>query len=188
MEVLLVMVVLVVLASISVPMLQNVILSHQLEKSVEDVRDELTKTRLRAIDSGRIYAFYYEPEGTNYIVIPFEPDELESLSSSNLQSDRTGTLHGSQHAGTLREGQRFLQQLVNGRSEVARLPKEWLSGFENSFQLAEKNFAAPILFYPDGSASEAQLEIVDDNKQKMRLFLRGLTGAVTVSAVERETS
>lgn len=186
-EMLIVLIILLVLASITMPMLQSAILARQLEKSVENVRDQLTKTRLRAIDSGRIYAFYYEPEGTNYLVIPYEPDELESLSSSNQTAAASGTVYGAQHAGALAEGQRFLQQLDEGRSEVARLPKEWLSSLENGFELAQKNFASPILFYPDGSATEAQLEIVDDKKQKIRLNLRELTGAVTVSNIEGES-
>ena len=45
-----------------------------------------------------------------------------------------------------------------------------------------------ILFVPDGSATEATLDVVDEQNRFVRLSVRGLTGAVTVGGIQQRSS
>ena len=51
-------------------------------------------------------------------------------------------------------------------------------------EYASVGWSAPVLFFTDGSASEAGFDIVDEQASSRRLRVRDLTGAVTVKLAE----
>ena len=44
-------------------------------------------------------------------------------------------------------------------------------------------WSAPIYFYPDGTSSDARLQICNDRNGAIELMLRGMTGVVKVGDV-----
>jgi hypothetical protein len=57
-----------------------------------------------------------------------------------------------------------------GLREAATQPDEW---------------GMPIYFFPDGTSSTAQLMLMNEQNQAIRVYLRGLTGLVRLGSVER---
>ena len=56
---------------------------------------------------------------------------------------------------------------------------EALSGSGGS----DGQWGAPVLFYPDGSATDAYVIVSNDQQQAVRIDLRGLTGLATVGDI-----
>jgi prepilin-type N-terminal cleavage/methylation domain-containing protein len=58
------------------------------------------------------------------------------------------------------------------------------AGFGPDLTNAEQ-WGMPIFFFPDGTTSTAQLVLMNDHQEAMRIYLRGLTGLVRVGGLER---
>ena len=186
MELLLAMGVLIAIAGIAWPLVQGQFERYRLKSEVENVRSKLASTRIRAIDSGLMYQFLYEPGGRNFIVVPFEGLETEAE-----QVDAGG---GSLYriAGSLSENVMF-ETSEDAAMTSGELPglsvisDDFLSGLPRSLELSSVSWSQPILFFPDGTAVTAAFNVVDANKQFVRISVRELTGAVSVDAIRRET-
>ena len=68
-------------------------------------------------------------------------------------------------------------------SNFSRLGEEWLGHLENGFSARDTVWTAPILYYPDGSATDGIVTVVDEQNRFIELFVRGLTGAVRSTKV-----
>jgi prepilin-type N-terminal cleavage/methylation domain-containing protein len=170
-ELLFVLTILVILAALALPRVMGMYESHQLQTAVENVRAHLAASRMRAIDTGLVYQFRYEPNGQRFSVTPFEAAEGHSLPTLE---------------GTLPESFRFEStddDLISTLSQSSTsLTGESLAGSSTL------NQQLLILFVPDGSATEATLDVVDEQNRFVRLSVRGLTGAVTVGGIQQRSS
>ena len=186
MELLLAMGVLIAIAGIAWPLVQGQFERYRLKNEVENVRSKLASTRIRAIDSGLMYQFLYEPGGRNFIVVPFEGVETEAE-----QVDAGG---GSLYrfAGSLSENVMFetpenVAMTSQELPDVGVISGDFLSGLPGSLELSSVSWSQPILFYPNGTAVSAVFDVVDAKKQFIRISVRDLTGAVSVDQIRRET-
>lgn len=184
MELLLAMAILLAVAGIAWPTLQAQFSRHRLKNQVETVRVELAGTRYRAIDSGLIYQFLFEPGGVNFVVVPYEGLETEQEQAVSAPLYR--------YAGRLDEGFWFehaeeYETLGNETAFAGALSGDFLAGLPNSFELQQVAWSTPILFYPDGSATTAGFDVRDSHNQLVRLTVRDLTGAVSVDPIRQET-
>jgi len=167
----LVLALLVVLASVAWPALEPAIASVELRKSAERIRVEWSRARVEALSTGRTVLFRYEPDGNRYLLEyqaepGFRPGgEPQELSGEEPQSRES----------TLPERIAFIEGEI---SEVA-------SG--ETAAAAEGEWSEPIVFYPDGSASNAWLVLENQRGQSIEVSLRGLTGVVSVSEVSSST-
>ena len=185
-ELLLVMGVLVIMVGLSWPLVQGQFQRYRLKNEVEAVRAKLAGTRIRAIDSGLMYQFLYEPGGRNFIVVPFEGVETESE-----QVDAGGNAL-YRFAGSLSENVTFetskdVAMTSEDLPDPGVISEYFLSGLPGSLELSSVSWSQPILFFPDGTAISAVFDVVDANKQFVRISVRELTGAVSVDQIRRET-
>jgi prepilin-type N-terminal cleavage/methylation domain-containing protein len=167
-ELLLVLGILLVLAGLAFPGVMRIYGRHQFQTVVEDVRAHLAASRLRAIDTGVVYQFSYEPNGQRFSVTPFEAAEGNSLPTLE---------------GTLPESFRFE---TTDNDQTSSTPQS-ITGASTTDASTMSNEVI-ILFVPDGSATEAALDVVDEENRFVRLSVRGLTGAVTVGGVQQRSS
>jgi prepilin-type N-terminal cleavage/methylation domain-containing protein len=58
------------------------------------------------------------------------------------------------------------------------------AGFGPDLTSAQQ-WGMPIFFFPDGTTSTAQLVLMNDHQEAMRVYLRGLTGLARVGGLER---
>jgi prepilin-type N-terminal cleavage/methylation domain-containing protein len=185
-EVMLVLGVLAVLAGMTVPSVMRMFGQQKLTASAERVRSAIASTRFRAIESGIIYQFCCETNGSRYVVVPFEPDHVNSQAGGQAGG---GLL--SRAAGRLPAGVVFSS--VNFRSTIApsvtpatagsshKLMPGALDGLPNAGDLAGANWSTPVLFHPDGSANaDLEITVSDPKMQHIKLRVRAFTGAVSI--------
>ncbi len=184
-ELLLVLGVLVILSGMAWPVLDRLLTSERLAKSADRVRASWVSARASAIESGRILAFRYEPDGTRYrLALQEEVDEFEER--------RPPSLAKLPLEQTLPSGVRFLASQDNQATpgnpadpaaldpETSREPTA-----PDNLDQADANLSAPILFFPDGTCSSARVTLRNDSGWRVEIQLRGMTGVVTASRPQR---
>ncbi len=146
---------------------------HRVKAATEDVRQAISGTRYLALDQDVVFQFRYEPNGRRYCRVPYEaPTESQSAGQVSAVSGRL--------SGELPLGMSF--ETVSGEPVGGPLTPEILGDLPSDY--ASVGWSGPVLFFSDGSASDASFEIVDEQASSRRLSVRNLTGAVTVKLVE----
>lgn len=185
-EVVLVVAVLVVVASLASPSLLGMMETQKLRKSAEVMRGAFAKTRLSAMKSGRIQMFRYQYDTGTYAVEPWYASD-DMLESNDLQPTLPGMLPNpaaNTPAGgrptELPDGVIFLagQTLSDNRSvEIDTALAQELS--------RETVWSPPILFYPDGTTSDARVVLANKKRQVIEVTLRGITGMAQAGELTR---
>lgn len=180
-EVLLVMSLLVILASITLPYLGSSFSRAHLNAADDILRDALTRGRMTALQTGEIQAFRCEPKGARFQLVAL--DKLSLPESSQPPPDTTDGEHSAQDILRLSRP-RLPDDVIFASAEIA-----------SSNQVAalygttgDSGWSEPILFNPDGTTSDASIVLQNDQGQTIRVTLRGVTGLVTSSAVSNEAS
>lgn len=165
-EVMLAVSVLVILATVASSPIMRTWRDQRLAEATENVRSLLGGTRIRAVDNDQTWQFRYEPGGTRYLRVPFNAPDSEN-------SDSVST--GGRQSGSLPEGITFES---TDAGTAPPLDPALLNGLPDSGELSSVSWATPILFYSDGTASQATVEIVDEYGGRREVTVRDLTGAV----------
>jgi hypothetical protein len=178
--------VMVLIASLASPALLGMMETQKLRKSADVLRSEFARTRLRAMKSGRIQMFRYQMNASGYIAQPWYA-ENDALESNDTQQEFGRILQSSQQdvlfddtPTELPEGVKFIggQTLSDNRS--AAIDEVLAMG-----QAREQVWAPPILFYPDGSTSDALVMLTNKKNQVVEITLRGITGMSQASDITR---
>ncbi len=192
-EVLLVLGVLAVFAGMTVPSVMRMFGQQKLTGSAERVRSAIASTRIRAIESGIIYQFCCETNGSRYVVVPFEPDHANSQAGGQ----GGGATLLSRAAGRLPAGIVFSSVNFRVAGSTAGAPAApaataaagsshklmpgALDGLPNAGDLAGANWSTPVLFHPDGAANaDLEITVTDPKMQHIKLRIRAFTGAVSM--------
>lgn len=167
-EIMLVCAVLILLASITVPMATDAVDSHRLKASADRVRGAFAESRNRAIRSGNEVAFYCQPGSRTYFVARYDP--LVQTQLPNLP-DEENFANGSSdlRSNVLEVGVRFAGEQISQDSRSSGGGGSDVPGYQR------------ILFYPDGTVQSARLYLSNEIGDALRVELRGLTGTSTVS-------
>ena len=167
-EVLLVMMIMVILTSLAASPLMQSWRDQRTGAATEDVRALLAGTRILSLDRDETRQFLYEPGGTHYLRVP---------QSAPTEESADGTANRGKHSDTLPTEITFGESAGNAASTVS---SELLNGLSNASELSGVPWSAPILFYSDGTSSDASFEIVDAYGNSRFISVRDLTGGVTV--------
>lgn len=168
-ELILVVAIIVVIAAIAAPTLQQAFKTQRLKKSADLVRAEWGRAKVNAIRNGEEFAFFWEPETGVYWVAPFS-SVYAGQSPDTTQEAISNYDYGN---GLLPRGVVFDS---GESSEDARA--QVLADGEG----ADGN-ANMILFYPDGTTQDAQIFLRNEKDLYVRVSLRALTGVSSVSDV-----
>ena len=184
-ELLLVLAIIAVLAAISAPALKGVMQRAQLTSAADTVRIELARAHVKAMKTGRIQVFYFEPSGRKYRVQPWiaGDDELERAGGEQgLAFSPPGELAMSPETDMGEE-----KELPEGTTFAAGEAAEESRGVAATEAVAAEGggsqWSLPILFYPDGSSSDAFVVVADEFERGMRIDLSGLTGTAKIGPV-----
>lgn len=197
-EVALTLGVMVVIASLTWPMVSRVFDTNRLRAAGDQLRAEFGQARSRTMTSGLPHVFRFEPNTANYEVTawadPCAPVEasMSAAQSANQPSDlgapalQTGASDGtSAPAGssvrTLPQGITFLdiERSTDNRTAIAE---------EGLASTGQASAVPPILFYPDGTTSDAVVKIGNDRGRFVEISLRGLTGIARVGEISTTDS
>lgn len=162
-EVLVVLALLVIIAALVVPAATSIFSGQQLRNSGDVIRARFADCRVRAIRTGDIYGFFYQPGEGNYWIAPV---------STGFQALAGNAVVPRQF--TLENDVKFVagETMHDSRSRAA------------SEELG-RNFSEyrPVLFYPDGTSQDAVVIIESRRGLRVQVQLRGLTGVAKRSMV-----
>ncbi len=187
-EILLVLAVLVIFAAMAIPALFGPLENQRVRKAADGVRAAWIRASNESVKSGRMYLFRYEPQGRGFTIEPWASadDYLEtgdtSYVSPGVTRGPTASASPGQLGGTTAAPGEMLstgwKQLPEGVTflggQTASQTRDAIAGLEVPAELASTE-APPILFYPDGTCSTAELTIAGSSGLCITIRLRGLT-------------
>ena len=187
-EIVIVLALLVILAGVATPVFSGVIRRQRLKSAAESVRAEWMRAHIQAMKTGRIHVYRFQSGDRHFEIIPWvgADDALES----SLNADTATTSGMSTASGTAAGGVEFadgpgLPEGVIFVGGNAQADSRGLSIEEALGGSGDGGWGAPILFYPDGTASDAFVVVANDSQEAVRVDLRGLTGLATVTDVSQ---
>ena len=178
-EVLLTLCLLVVIASLAWPTLHKPFANQRLKKSADRIRAAWCEARVDAMDTGNVYVFLYAIEGERYRIE--RRSDLAATADASLDEGAGQSNAGGMPAVVERifpNGVSFLSGEVEADSRATLLAVG--SDLSSTSSAAAVDWSEPIIFYPDGTTSTAQLTMKNAHDRQIRLSLRGLTGVVRV--------
>ncbi len=176
-EMLLVLGILVLVVGMSIPAIEDAYQTREIESAAEFVRQKLSEGRARAIETGAVYQFRYEPGKNRFVVLP----DLADVASAG----EGATFY--RFAGEIADTIRFQEEpTLPGSGE--RLEAEWFEGLSNSAELGQGVWSQPVEFHFEGSADDSQFYLVDQKSRSIRMTIRGLTGETRTGEVMWEAT
>jgi len=192
-EVLLVLILLVVMGSLARPALEGTLASFRLQRGTDQVLADWARVRTRAIEDGQVYQFRFAENSNKYRVDPWYAQESYQASETSQPDNKSAdadelsekTNSGSLEADASEEETKIDWQFqaeisetvkfVSGQRAVVKPPDPREVETLESEDSAE--WSAPILFFPDGTTSEASLLLRSEKDRYQRATLRALTGS-----------
>ncbi len=146
------------------------------------VRAAWGKARLAAMQAGEAYVFRYEEGGSRYQIAQLAALSAEDADDVNTLPPLSAEDEEYAEADMLRLAKsRLPTEIFFSQGQVAAVPQ--MAGPALS---AEGGWSQPIMFYPDGTTSDAVVLVANADKETLRVPLRGLTGISRASEVGHE--
>lgn len=184
-ELLVVLTLLVILLSLAAPSILAPLRGQRLKNAADTICAEFTKARVEAMESGRIRMFRFQQETGNYAVEPYlqASDTLENnLVGEGDRAIGNSLIMQSAEAmtrqGTLAEGVVFMGEQVD-------VDMRSYDATDGQIAEGQAGYSRPILFYPDGTTSDAMVVMKSEDGSMTMVKLRGLTGVAKIGEVEK---
>jgi prepilin-type N-terminal cleavage/methylation domain-containing protein len=183
-EVLLVLAVVVMLAAFTVPALDRPMAGQRLKQAADRVRTEWIRARLKAMSTGDTYIFRYVPNDCHYS-IEVQPGPESTLDSFAMGGGATLSGDGTEAGSALAIVERAIpEDCVFVDSETGLDTRaDTVADTALASGPSDAAWSTPIIFYPDGTTSDARLVLRNKYDHEVVLSIRGLTGVVTVGDV-----
>ena len=181
---LLVLAIVVAVTSLALPALFGPMQDQQLRKAGDLVRAQWAKARLAAMKSGRIHMFRYEVGANTFLFEPWQGDQDDATSSSGTTSGSFPTsTDGGVGNASLSDDWQLPSGVMFYRGDTAsdaRSAQVEGGDATQAGQSAASGMSRPIVFYPDGTATDARV-VLTNERFFVELQLRGLTGSSIAS-------
>jgi Tfp pilus assembly protein FimT len=181
--VLLVLGVIATVAALAQPALRSSLGDSRLRSAGRQIRTELAKTRLRAMQSGVAQRFRYQAECSCFEIAPADYE------AADQQTGRTpAEVDASREVLTDASGVSTPPQ-PSASVVVQELPDGVLFGPVEEHRTAavdEEGWSDPIVFFPNGRAADATIRLRGERDAVVDVSLRGLTGVATASKPRHE--
>jgi len=183
-EMLLVLAIMVVVFAAAAPALRGVMRDAALKNAADTVRIHWTKAHVKAMKTGRIQVFRFEQDGSRFTVQPWAAadDQIEAAPSvkgfGTAEEETASPRLDESSAVSLPEGTKFVAgaAALEGRSQAIEKDIKDANRFE-------ADWSQPVLFYPDGSSSDAWVIVANERDVAIRVDLRGMTGTTTLGEI-----
>lgn len=160
-EVLLVLVLLVIVGSLTMPLFEGGFASVRLKRATDQVLAAWSETRARAIETGQIQQFRFQSESGNYRSEAWFPEE----SLPTLEEPATPIVDVA-----------LPEQVMFAEGDVQVFEPTVGLQVTPMAQRGSGLWSSPILFFPDGSTSAATVLLRNERQVFQRATLRALTG------------
>jgi prepilin-type N-terminal cleavage/methylation domain-containing protein len=188
-ELVVVLVVLVAVASLTWPQLMRFSREHQLREWAAEVRADMQGARIKAIENGLVYQFRYEPGGRFFAVLPYDrPDSGNATADSTVGKTRIEAARSTGPPATLSKLPEELSFRFKDGQPTEEMHEEWTKLLPTDEPLGRVAWSLPLLFHLDGTADNATVYLQNEQGHSVLLTLRGLTGGVTTGQVIKEAA
>jgi type II secretory pathway pseudopilin PulG len=170
-EMTVVVAVITTVAALCWPAIRGPLQKSRLREAGKQLRSELARARLKAIESGTAQWFQFQP-GTRHHRIAATPAAGVPAPATEAS---TGTDDEELEELVLPDGIRFCDDEHSGLVG---------SALETEVVEDETAWSKPIVFYPNGRTVDARIRLMGQPDLWIEVSLRGLTGIATVGKVE----
>jgi prepilin-type N-terminal cleavage/methylation domain-containing protein len=195
MEMLLVVAITVAMAAMVLPALSGPMQDQRLLKAADLIRAEFNTARLTAMKSGRIQLFRYDVGANTYALEAWqgEADDTDPAASPTtpaapatplMTARQEGPIHTLDPA-TADAGQLPSNVLFYHGQTATDARSAQVEGTASSTSASATGEAKQIVFYPDGTATDASL-VLTNERCFVEIKLRGLTGQSQASELLSE--
>jgi Tfp pilus assembly protein FimT len=169
---------LVAIGAIAWPAIDGAFSGARLRTAADRVRTAWSEARLEAMRTGTIHEFRYQEGGRKFQVRAWTAEALAAVPVNSAQAGLTtdpsepqGDFEAAFSENMLPDDITFAvgTQNTDQRATITALAAGANVG-------AEVGLSPPILFYPDGTTTDALVHIKNEKERFIRLALRGLTG------------
>ena len=185
-EVILVLAILVVLATLAYPSLDSMYVDYKVIAAADQIRAAWADAQAHSIDEGRPYRFAIVLEDGNYRVAP---DSNQYWGNSDAQSDsQEGNVKAYILENKLERGVQFVQgdpTLLAGQNGS----RSTAPATDLATKTDANGWTSIATFLPDGTALEdVQIRLQGKRSRPVELSIRGLTGVVRMKVLQPEGS
>ncbi len=198
-ELMLVLAIIAAIGAIAFPAFRGVFDRQRLQASAEKIRLELDRARLLAMRTGQAQMFECAPGQGKFSVHPLtqQSDMVNSGEGAKVltqfgtvaETAENGALMATEQVALsgdvkeLEEEITFVSCVVATDSRAFNLAQQTMTG-----QVSTANVGQVIIFYPDGSTSNAEVRLQNARGEMRAVRLRGLTGHVKVLTITNVSS
>ncbi|MEY2612873.1 MAG: hypothetical protein RL069_1685 [Planctomycetota bacterium] len=197
-ELILVLIILVTLAAIAFPTLEAMVSSRRLQQSAERLQNELLEARVEAMKTGQAQVFRATINGNTYTIEPWLSGNENSDASAGatvmsasgvVETERTSTgqvalssISADGDAKQLDNDVQFMgiETLVDARNALEIQKSGETVPMAGVGTAVSGGISSPLLVYPDGSSTTAQIILADSRGRRMAIQLRGVTGRSSI--------
>jgi prepilin-type N-terminal cleavage/methylation domain-containing protein len=191
-EMLVVLGILVVITAVAQPAIRATLSDNRLRSAGRQVRIELAKARLKAVQSGVAQRFRYQLGKNRFEVVPLSAHEAGTTErgaqggafSAGHDDAAASLVETVDDAATNDTCEQSLPDGVCFADDCAASPLD-----PAPTEMAGENgegWSTPIVFYPNGRTADAQIKLKGERNAVVEVSLRGLTGAATASKPRQE--
>ncbi len=186
MELLLVLALLTVLTGIAWPLISRAYVNIKLRNAAEQIQAAWGKARVQAISTGLPHVFRFEMQAGDYSVVPWQDEnaDLEAAMPISAKSfdvaipSATTTYSGAATTTGPKLPENMIFSKLDRGSDSRTMAAD--------AQLSSAGITAtspPVVFYPDGTSSDAVLTITNRTGRYITVNVRGLTGVTRVGEI-----
>lgn len=193
-ELLLVLAILVAMAGVAIPTFASLVGSRRLGESIVKLSNEIMAGRVTAMRTGQAQVVRMTLQGEDYSISPWlggiEAQDASAgatvmQSGQVIQTQATtggGAVSTTESPGStkqLSEGVQFsmVETLIDSRNALAiEQSGGTVPASGGASQGDGSGLSSPLLLYPDGSCTTAQIILIDEKGRRMAIQIRGITG------------
>jgi prepilin-type N-terminal cleavage/methylation domain-containing protein len=192
-ELLLVLAILVALAGIAAPTFESMVTSRRIHQTATQLRNELMEARVTAMRNGQAQVMQATLQGSDYSITAWvgaadneDASAGATVNSASGQLVQTDAANGGSAVGdaptvdtkNLAEGVTFsaVEMVSDSRSVLAVEQAEATGGGAD----ASGAMSSPLMFYPDGSCTTAQIILADTRGRRVAIQVRGVVGQMSI--------
>ncbi len=189
-ELLLSIAIIAALTSVALPQIAMVLGDRRLVRGADLVRIEMTELRVQAMRDGRVMMMDAMLEQGQLRTRPYF-SMSDAVEASDMTGSQSGMLNGGE-TGTI-----VAIEVDETATDEIELPEEitvktvGVVSAARSFDIEQQTagdqasgWSSPILFYPDGTTSNAAIVLSHPQHGQVTVKLRGITGEASVGPVE----
>jgi type II secretion system protein H len=192
-EMLVVVALIAALVALAFPAMRGALAKRQLRDAAAQIRIELAKARLEAIESGTVGMFRYQPGSRRFVLLwqaAEGSDTADPLDVTPVSPPLTRELpHDIRFVDPDWEpSAAHAASVMLSAGATAMVPVESASSTNVQEDLsgpAQGDWSRAVFFYPTGRTSDVRLRLLGRNNDFIDVTLRGLTGSVKIGPLRR---